>query len=249
MHFNRKLIEGQLAVASCVLLPLYTIYWFVHHLNATDLLIFWAVNFFLGIHVTTFMHRAWTHLAWKPTRALNIWGLLVYTLGFSSATIGWAAVHRKHHRFSDTEQDPHSPFHMSKWRILFLPYTKIDLDYSKDLLRDPDHLRFYKYYWHLQLVWFATLYLVDPELLWGWIAVLGFHGFKMRLVNVIGHNGNRTHSNSPVLAYLYMHGEPWHGNHHEDPKNWRFGKKWYQIDLGAVLIRIFVALGIAKARL
>jgi fatty-acid desaturase len=48
---------------------------------------------------------------------------------------------------------------------------------------------------------------------------------------------------------LYLHGEPWHANHHEDPKNWRFGKHWYQIDLGAVLIRTSVALKIAEARL
>jgi stearoyl-CoA desaturase (delta-9 desaturase) len=249
MKFNRKLVELRVSQISCILLPIWTVLWISQHLNLQDIFIFFVVNLFLGLHVTTFMHRAWTHMSWRPKRLLNLWGLLIYTLGFSATTIGWAAIHREHHRYSDSDRDPHSPYYISRWKILFGPYSNVNLSYAQDLLRDRDHLWFHKYYWHLQLVWFATLYLVTPELLWGWMAVLGFHGFKMRLINVIGHNRNQTHSNSPVFALLYLHGEPWHANHHEDPKNWRFGRHWYQIDLGAVLIRIFVALRIAKARL
>jgi stearoyl-CoA desaturase (Delta-9 desaturase) len=31
----------------------------------------------------------------------------------------WAAVHRKHHRFSDKEGDPHSPYCHGFWTVLF----------------------------------------------------------------------------------------------------------------------------------
>jgi stearoyl-CoA desaturase (delta-9 desaturase) len=35
-----------------------------------------------------------------------------------------------------------------------------------------------------------------------------------------------------------MWGEGWHNNHHADPMNWRFGQKWWQIDVTAYIIKL-----------
>src|SRR5260370_2358600 len=34
----------------------------------------------------------------------------------------WVAVHRKHHHFSDKEGDPHSPYLLGMWHVLFGNY-------------------------------------------------------------------------------------------------------------------------------
>lgn len=253
MRFNRLAFDIKFFKSAAIILPIYSVYWITQNFNSTALLAFWAANFFLGLHVTMFAHRAWTHLSWWPSRLLNLWGLLIFTLGLSSNSIGWAATHRQHHHRSDTELDPHSPYYMSRWQMLFGSFSKSNqkVAYAKDLENNKDHLFFRKYYWHIHLVWFLILWLVLPELILGWIAVLGFHGFKTRLLNVIGHSDYvaKTHTNSPVFAYVYLHGEPWHANHHIDPKNWRFGHRWYELDVGAWTIWLCVKLKIAKARL
>jgi stearoyl-CoA desaturase (delta-9 desaturase) len=33
-----------------------------------------------------------------------------------------------------------------------------------------------------------------------------------------------------------MWGEGWHNNHHAFPADYRFGKKWYEIDITAYII-------------
>ena len=52
---------------------------------------------------------------------------------------------------------------------------------------------------------------------------------------------------SLILA-LTNPGECWHKNHHDDPKNYRIGKRWYEIDPPAALIEIFEKLGWAKIK-
>jgi fatty-acid desaturase len=36
-----------------------------------------------------------------------------------------------------------------------------------------------------------------------------------------------------------MWGEGWHNNHHHDPKNMRFGQKWYELDVTYWVLRLF----------
>jgi len=137
---------------------------------------------------------------------------------------------------------------MSRWKVMFWPdRNNSTLDFVPDLVKDPDHMFFTNYYWYINIIWWAVLLVIDPALLLFWFAFLGGYGIKMRLVNILGHNGNHTHTNfNPLFMLIYPHGEAWHGNHHEDPKNWYYGRKWYEIDIGAWLLLLFVKLKIAK---
>jgi stearoyl-CoA desaturase (delta-9 desaturase) len=42
--------------------------------------------------------------------------------------------------------------------------------------------------------------------------------------------------NNIILGYLSS-GEGWHNNHHATPSNPKFGKKWWEFDLGYYIIR------------
>ena len=39
-------------------------------------------------------------------------------------------------------------------------------------------------------------------------------------------------------------GEGWHNNHHAYPSSGRFGHKWWELDLGYTLIRLFALCGL-----
>ena len=240
MHFNKyTLVE--------LFTPTFTLYWIITHFSIIDLAVLYGVVLFIHTHTTAFMHRAWAHRAWIPNKWLTIYALILLNLALAGASPAWCAIHREHHRFADTERDPHSPDYKPAWRLVFFQNMTPDFAYSKDLIQDPVHRWFQTHYWTIAGVWLIALAIVNVQLFLFWCAVIGLHRFLMNLLNIVGHK-NFKPVNSPVLAWFYLQGETWHANHHYNQKNWRFGRNWKQIDLGAVLIRLFVALRLAKAR-
>ena len=89
-------------------------------------IILWSVlAAFLIAQVSTFfttiyLHRAMTHEGLKLHPFIGF--LMHLELAFATGIKPreWAAVHRKHHRFSDVEGDPHSPYIEGLWKVLFL---------------------------------------------------------------------------------------------------------------------------------
>jgi stearoyl-CoA desaturase (delta-9 desaturase) len=231
-----------------IVAPIYTVIWATMHWDFWSIMSVCVAAWLGGGVSSLFVHRAWSHHAWKPNRTINLLGLFAYAIGFTGPHIAWVGIHRVHHRMEDTPEDPHSPYHMSRWRVLFWPYCPIQQSYVSDLLRDPDHVFFIKYYWHINIAFWIAVVAIDPALLAWWFAVSGLHSLKMRSINVIGHNNPATKStnNSFVWGYLYLNGEPWHDNHSKNPRDWEIGKEWWQIDLSKQCIKLFVKCGWAK---
>ena len=71
------------------------------------------------ICVTLYLHRGQAHkgIIFHPIleHFMRFW--LWLTTG--QVTKQWVAIHRKHHRFSDVEGDPHTPHVFGIWRVLF----------------------------------------------------------------------------------------------------------------------------------
>ena len=65
--------------------------------------------------ITAFYHRYFSHNAYKTSR---FWQFVFGIVGSASVQRGplwWAAHHRHHHRFTDQEQDVHSPSRHGFW--------------------------------------------------------------------------------------------------------------------------------------
>lgn len=258
MQVSRKQFDHYILTIVNITFPLFTLYWLYNNLSVNVVLGFLLLSIFVGNTYTIFTHRAWAHRAWIPSPLTNIVGLFLFSLLLTGTSIGWAAVHRKHHRFEDTDSDPHSPYHQSWLRSHFLS-TLSDVNlwrYAPDLIRQNSHIWFANYYWYINIGWFGFLYLIDPYLLQYWIAFVGFVLFGMHAINSLLHNTptwmlpinyKSGASNSLVHSVLVLgNGESWHGNHHQDPFNWKFGRRWYEIDLGAVVISLLIRLGFGK---
>ncbi len=247
--FTRKKIDHNVYLIGCILFPLYTLYWCATHFDVASILGLYAVIALGGLSISLFVHRCWSHRSWQPTvQWLNIVGLFCYTIQFCGPHIGWVATHRKHHRLEDTEEDPHSPYYMSRWKILFWPRVQLDYTYITDIMKDPVHVWFATHYWHINIAWWIVLYAINPAALAFWFAFIGGAGFKMRLINSIGHADpvNKSTNNRPIFAYIYLDGEPWHDNHSKNPRDWQIGKTWWQIDFGNYFIQAFCKLGWGK---
>lgn len=185
-------------------------------------------------------HRYYSHFSFKAPRwypyVVNVLGI------FSGAgpALTWAAVHRQHHAYSDTEDDPHShsikgwfPVYVNTWGY----DVKIKRRFVKRLLQDPILRWFHKYYFKLTIAIITVFALIDPMLLiFGYAlpVVLAFHAYG--LLNILGHRGG--HPNNSWLANILTGGEGWHANHHKRGGDYRIGWKWYEIDPTAWFIKL-----------
>jgi stearoyl-CoA desaturase (delta-9 desaturase) len=79
-------------------------------LSWVDVALFAVLYIFTGLGVTVGFHRYLTHGAFKAKRWLRILLTLAGTMSIEGAPIRWVADHRRHHQFSDEENDPHSPW-------------------------------------------------------------------------------------------------------------------------------------------
>lgn len=53
-------------------------------------------------------HRFWTHRSYKATTPLRIILMLCFTLAGQNSIYEWVRDHRVHHKFSETDADPHN---------------------------------------------------------------------------------------------------------------------------------------------
>ena len=74
--------------------------------NVILALIFYVV---VAHGVTVGFHRLFTHHGFDAKRPLKITLAVLGSMSFQGSLIGWVADHRRHHRFSDRDGDPHTP--------------------------------------------------------------------------------------------------------------------------------------------
>ncbi|KAK7792907.1 hypothetical protein R5R35_010174 [Gryllus longicercus] len=61
-----------------------------------------------GVGVTAGAHRLWCHRCYKATRPLRVLLVVMNTLAFQNHIHEWARDHRLHHKYTETDADPHN---------------------------------------------------------------------------------------------------------------------------------------------
>ena len=226
-----------------------------------------------GLGITSGFHRLFTHKSFKPNRGVKIGLAIAGSLAIEGPVIRWVADHRKHHKFSDRDGDPHSP-----WRygesvpalIKGMAYAHLgwmfdaeqtpQRKYAPDLMKDPDIVRVNR-----QFPMWVAVSLIAPAVaggLWtmSWQGALTafFWGSLVRVsmlhhvtwsINSICHTigeqpfKTRDHSGNVWWLAIPSFGESWHNLHHADPTCARHGVLRGQIDLSARTIWTLEKLG------
>jgi stearoyl-CoA desaturase (Delta-9 desaturase) len=230
-----------------------------------------------GHGVTVGFHRYFTHKSFKPARALKIVLAIAGSMAIQGPVVRWVADHRKHHKFSDRDGDPHSPWrygqntaalvkglfyaHMG-W--LFDTEQTSQRQYAPDLLKDRDIVRISR-----SFPWLVLASMLMPPLIgglwsmsWQGAATAFFWGSLVRVsllhhvtfsINSICHAvGSRPFKSKDKSGNVWWlaipsMGESWHNLHHSDPTCARHGVLRGQIDTSARIIWLFEKLGWVKA--
>ena len=242
-------------------------------LGWSDVLICLVMYAITGHGVTVGFHRFFTHKSFKPNRAVKVGLAIAGSMAIQGPVVRWVADHRKHHKFSDRDGDPHSPwrygtdtkallkglFHAHlMW--LFDPEQTPQRKYAPDLMKDPDVVKVSRQF----PLWVAVSLLAPPLagflLTWSWQGALTafFWGSLVRVsllhhvtwsINSICHTlGERPFLSRDKSANVWWlaipsMGESWHNLHHADPTCARHGVLRGQIDTSARVIWAMEKLG------
>jgi stearoyl-CoA desaturase (Delta-9 desaturase) len=121
-------------------------------LHWSDVAVFAIMYVVTGLGITVGFHRYFTHRSFKTSRSLRAIFAVLGSAAIEGPVISWVADHRKHHRFSDREGDPHSPHvgHGGGWKGALAGLAHAHLGwlfihsergakcrYAPDLLKDP----------------------------------------------------------------------------------------------------------------
>jgi stearoyl-CoA desaturase (delta-9 desaturase) len=178
----------------------------------------------------------------------------------------WVAIHRKHHRFSDKEGDPHSPHVYGIWRVLFKGaglYHTASKDpvmiatYGQGTPNDWVERNIYTPHSRLGIM---LMLIIDICLFGGWglvvwgIQMLWIPFWAAGVINGIGHytgytNGVAKDNSRNISPWgIIIGGEELHNNHHLDPASPRLSRRWFELDIGWVWLGLFRLLSLAKLR-
>jgi stearoyl-CoA desaturase (delta-9 desaturase) len=238
-----------------------------------DLILCAALYVIRMFGITAGYHRYFAHRSYKTSRVFQF---VLAWLGCSALQKGplwWASHHREHHRYSDTENDVHSPVVRSLWWahlgwIMVPEYEDTNWLSVRDLCRFRELVFLNQFHWIPGILlavscfllggWSGVLFGSAAAFSWmsGWSCLIAFflstvllyHGtFTINsLCHVFGKKRFATTDesrNNFWLALLTL-GEGWHNNHHHYQSSANQGFYWWEIDISYYAIRFLGWLGL-----
>lgn len=200
--------------------------------------------------ITAGYHRYFAHRSYKTSRVFQFILAFVGASSLQKGPLWWAGHHRHHHRYSDQDEDLHSPQRDGFWWahvgwILSHRYDETPENLIKDFVKYPE-LRWLNR-WHavpgVLLAVILVLFGGWPAFVWGFLisTVLTWHAtFAINsLTHVFGRVRYRTTDtsrNSIWLALLTL-GEGWHNNHHYYQTATRQGFFWWELDISYLILK------------
>ncbi len=202
-------------------------------------------------------HRYFSHRAYETSRAFQFVLAALSQSTAQKSVLWWAAKHRDHHLFSDTELDVHSPrrtgFVYSHLGWIFdRRHEATNLDRIGDFAQYPElrWLHRYELTPAVALAVFCFLVAGWPGLIVGffWSTVAVYHAtFCINsLAHVLGRQRYVTgdDSRNNWLLAIFTMGEGWHNNHHAFQSSVRQGFRWWEYDPTFYLLKLMSYVGL-----
>lgn len=218
-----------------------------------------AVSFMIltGLSITAGYHRLFAHRTYLAAFPLRLALLFLGAAAFQGSALTWCTDHRKHHRYTDTDQDPYNVkkgfwYAHIGW-LFYLGSKKHDFSNVQDLMGDELILFQNKYYLPIAILMGFILPAAISSL-WGdplgGLIIAGAlrmtinHHSTFTVNSVCHYFGKMTYSNKVSardnwLISLFTYGEGFHNFHHQFPGDYRNGIRLYHYDPTKWLIKFF----------
>ena len=214
--------------------------------------------------VTLYLHRDQAH------RAINLHPALRHFFRFwiwctsGQLTRQWVAVHRKHHAFCETPDDPHSPqiFGLKKVLLEGAELYQVEARNPETLEKfgrgTPDdwiEKNIYERFPNAGIVLFvlsSLLFFGVPGIIIIAVQMASMPVFAAGVINGLGHHtGYRNYECDDAATNLVpwgilIGGEELHNNHHAFPTSAKFSSRKWEFDIGWMYICVLRFFGLAK---
>jgi len=220
-----------------------------------------------GLGITAGAHRLWAHKSYKAKFPLRMILMIFNCMAFENDIYEWSRDHRVHHKYSETDADPHNAlrgffFSHVGWLLVkkhpevFRQGKKVD---CSDLLQDPV-VRFQRrYYLPLVAIFCFLIPTLVPMVLFGetWWNAFFIAGILRLvvllnmtwLVNSAAHMwGNRPYDkhinpSENLLVTVGAIGEGFHNYHHTFPWDYRASEFGVKINISTIFINLMAKIG------
>jgi len=216
--------------------------------------------------VTLYLHRSQAHrgVTFNPVVAHFMRAWLWLTTGM--VTKQWVAIHRKHHRFTEQDGDPHSPVIYGLQRVLFrgaglYHSASKDAEMVKQYgVGTPDDWMEQNVYTKHSRLGIMIMLLIDLAIFgwWGFVVwgiqMIWIPFWAAGVINGLGHwwgyrNGETKDNSRNISPWgIIIGGECLHNNHHLDPANPRLSRRWFEFDIGWLYIKLLCAVRLATLK-
>jgi stearoyl-CoA desaturase (Delta-9 desaturase) len=220
---------------------------------AIGVALYWLRMFAIGAGY----HRYFSHRSYSTSRVFQFVLAFLAQTTAQKSILWWAAKHRHHHLFSDTEHDVHSPRHTGflyshvGW-IFAKRHDETNLVKVADFARYPELMFLHRFELLPAVVLAGIAFLIGgwSGLVVGfvWSTVAVYHGTFC--INSLAHvRGSKRYvtgddSRNNWLLALFTMGEGWHNNHHAYQSSARQGFRWWEIDATYYILKGLSYLGI-----
>lgn len=186
------------------------------------------------------VHRILSHHIVKTGNIVKSFYCFIGCISMSSPPAAWATMHILHHKYCDTELDPHSPKYLGLWRCaLFYFHNNIDelikslpsrerrklVVNLKHLRKDPLLTFFDENYLKLNFLYAFILFVINPVFVIYFYVIPVIHGNMGETLSIINHYGyiggkkssERNEARDKYFAWPLFFGEHNHAYHHDNP--------------------------------
>ena len=214
--------------------------------------------------VTLYLHRDQAHRAIDLHPALRHFFRFWIWCTSGMLTREWVAVHRKHHAYCETPDDPHSPQVHGLRKVLLegAELYREETDKSETLEKfgrgTPDDWLERNVYLKLPYGGILLMLAVDlllfgvPGITIFAIQMMSMPVFAAGVINGLGHHSGYRNFECDDAATnivpwgVFIGGEELHNNHHAFPTSAKFSVRRWEFDIGWAYIRLLSWLGLAK---
>ena len=240
-----------------------------------EIAIFMFVMWYGGLFFQTFfLHRYSAHQAFTMSKFTEkVFFVLTWIFQGSNylSAYGYGIMHRMHHAFADTEDDPHSPKYdesimkmMWKTKTIYSGITSKTYEVDKRFTQDvPEWPAFDKFArsWVSRLFWGASYFFFFLTFATAWWQYLllpvawlmaPIHGVIINwfahIYGYVNFKVGDTSKNLLPFDFLMM-GESYHNNHHKHGTRPNFGGvRWHEIDPTYLIILVLDKIGVIKLK-
>ena len=175
------------------------------------------IGFYIFAHHVGHLHFG--HKKYEDTLWNKFLTFTVLTFIAVSPPLNFILLHRQHHKYSDTDQDPHNPSQIGQAKVYFLMWKPVRISpmLARDVMRSKFQMFVYRNFVLIHFLIIGTIAIIDPRLVF--FVVTPCILYSLHASGVVNSRGHRDGKPRDAWEIAIINPFGWrHARHHNQLK-------------------------------